>query len=113
MTYQEQFDSAMKCTSAKEASAWLATEIRRYRREGGLTVGEDPKAVILANLGYMAGYCDVATRQKVYDLFGAEHPIFGKPREVSAEEAFQAGKSFAATLSLLLLAYSLLFRWVG
>ena len=96
MTYGEQFDSAMKCTTKEEASEWLATEIARCVREHSQTP-EEARRVILVNLGYMAGYYDRSFSAKVRDLFGALHPVFGDlaANPPTAEQAFEAGKQWA------------------
>jgi hypothetical protein len=75
-TYREQFDSAMKCRDKAEATAWLEAEVARYVAEYKQE-SKQARSVILANLGYMAGYYDSATAKKVHELFGATHPIFG------------------------------------
>lgn len=49
------------------------------------------------NLGYMFGYYDPATRERMYALFPVNHPVFGKKfgRGVypSPSKAFEMGKS--------------------
>lgn len=77
MTYREQFDSAMKCTTKEEAQKWLSDEVIRYQMDYSMPAPE-AKQVILINLGYMAGYGDGSEGRKVLDLFGAAHPIFGE-----------------------------------
>lgn len=89
MTYREQFDSAMKCETPEETSFWMDKEVHRYVREYGKTP-EESRQIIKANLGYMAGYFDESYSQKVLQLFGAAHPIFGTERP-SNEEALIAG----------------------
>ena len=90
MTYREQFDSAMKCTTKDEADKWLVTEVLRYEKEYEMRPGKATE-VILCNLGYMAGYYSEEVSKKVLNLFGAAHPIFGTTRP-STEEAFQLEK---------------------
>ena len=36
----------------------------------------------LSNVGYFAGYYDDKTRERVSKWLGAEHPIFGKTKEI-------------------------------
>lgn len=100
-TYGEQFDSAMACTTREEAAVWLEQEaqdlMRRWPKE--CPDLETAKGTLRSNLGYMAGYYDQATAQKVHDLFGADHPIFGAPdywTRVAPEDAFTAGQRLAA-----------------
>jgi len=92
MTYQEMFDSAMQCTTKEEADAWIEEVVARC-----IELAPDPvpdlevmKGIIRSNLGYMAGYCDDSVRDKVRDLFGALHPIFGDHRP-TPEEALAKG----------------------
>ena len=96
-TNQEQFDEAMSCITTTEAQAWLEAEIVRYEKEFGQPA-EVARRVILANLGYMAGYYDAAVAKKVANLFGAVHPIFGTAdyhNTVTAEQALEAGYNAA------------------
>ncbi len=75
-TYGEEFNEAMRCDTQAKADAWLAREIAQR----GLEFGQSPKEaeyIIKANLGYMAGYYNHETAQKVQRLFGAVHPVFG------------------------------------
>lgn len=41
-----------------------------------LAMAENPHAK--ANIGYLAGYFDNEQKHRIFDLFGVEHPIFGK-----------------------------------
>lgn len=96
-TYGEQFDAAMKCQTVAEAETWLRAEVTRYCEEFG---GEPAEAerIIKTNLGYMAGYYNHETAQKVQRLFGAAHPIFGTAtyhQDVSPEKAFETGVNHA------------------
>lgn len=47
-------------------------------------------SVVRSNIGYVAGYCDQKTADRIYRVFSVSHPIFGRSHP-SAEEAFQAG----------------------
>ena len=48
------------------------------------------------NLGYIFGYCDDKTRERLYRLFPVSHPVFGagfgRGSDPSPEAAFAAGK---------------------
>lgn len=97
MTYKEQFDSALKCKTRKEAKAWVEKEVVRYWQEFGIAKDEAERT-ILSNLGYMAGYYEDAVMTKIYRLFRAEHPIFGAPQQakkVSPENAVRIGQEMA------------------
>ncbi len=55
----------------------------------------DNPAVAWSNLGYMFGYYDPETRNKLYSLFTVDHPIFGhgfgRGDDISPEGAFKIG----------------------
>lgn len=96
-TYKEQFDSAMQCKTRKEAKAWLEKEVIHYWEEFGKG-RDEAEAIILDNLGYMAGYYDNAMARKVHRLFRAEHPIFGAPaksKSLSADNMVRVGMEMA------------------
>jgi len=47
-----------------------------------------------SNLGYIAGYYDAATRERVERLYKCEHPVFGsikKNGQPTSEQAFKMG----------------------
>jgi len=90
VTYQEMFDSAMKCTTKEEADAWMDAEVSRRVSDEPSVPDSEARDVIKSNLGYMAGYYDDSVRDKVRDLFGALHPIFGDHRP-TPQEAFRLG----------------------
>lgn len=97
-TYGEQFKEALACETKEQAEKWMLAEIERYYSLPDFSGGEgEARKIILCNIGYMAGYYGQAEQEKIYNLFGAEHPIFGKPADmvkVTPEQAFQAGKKF-------------------
>ena len=51
------------------------------------------------NLGYIFGYCGTETRNRLYNLFPVNHPIFGsgfgRGQDPTAKEAFDKGVSMA------------------
>lgn len=51
---------------------------------------EDP-VYAMQNIGYLTGYLDRATADRLLDWCQTAHPIFGT-RSVSAEEALEAGR---------------------
>lgn len=96
-TYVEQFDEALACKDRQEAGIWLAKEIRRYWIEFNKPMTE-AESIIKQNLGYMAGYYDHDTAQKINRLFDATHPIFGTAsyhQELTPRDALEAGIEFA------------------
>lgn len=44
-----------------------------------------------ANVGYLAGYCDIDTAKRIWDWFGCAHPVLAVSVPVP-EDAFRAGK---------------------
>lgn len=58
-------DAFVKVSTKEEAQEFLA-----------LALVDSPHA--RENIGCMAGYFDNDTKQRVYNLFGVEHPIFGR-----------------------------------
>lgn len=98
-TYGEQFKDALKCTTKEEAMAWLDKEVAEICADPEVTKTPDEmRKIVLSNLGYMAGYYDRETAQKIYDLFGAVHPVFGAPGyhdTVTPAQAFEAGRKHA------------------
>ena len=75
-TFGEFFNSALECKTEEEAGAWMEAEIvHNMSKEGG--THEEAVSKIRHNLGYMAGYYDRETAEKVLRLFGAGHPVFG------------------------------------
>jgi hypothetical protein len=94
-THQEQFEAAMQCSTKEEADEWMSDEIQYYLDNFPEVAGPDEAATtIMANLGYMAGYYgQEAQQQKIYDLFGATHPVFGTPVKPwpTPDEAFKKG----------------------
>lgn len=96
-TYGEQFKSALKCKTVGQAKKWLDKEVEELAKEPTCKFKrkEEIKNAILSNLGYMAGYYDKETSEKIYKLFSAEHPVFGKPEywdSVTPEIAFNEGR---------------------
>jgi hypothetical protein len=94
-TYAEQFNSALRCQTKEDAQAWLNREVTRYKTQFGME-SEESLRVIHANLGYMAGYYDHATAEKIRNLFSAKHPIFGQDYHRKPEEIFEIGRKRGA-----------------
>jgi hypothetical protein len=74
-TYSEQFKEALACETKEQADQWFTAEVKLYETEHGIAA-EEAITTIRANLGYMAGYHDHAAAKKMFDLFGAIHPVF-------------------------------------
>lgn len=57
--------------------------------------GVDGRWIAKQNIGYHAGYHEEEIRQLVYEVFECAHPILGTRKNVTPEEAFQAGAEWA------------------
>lgn len=100
-TIRQVFDEALACETKEQADQWLGAEIERHRVEFNQTPSE-ARSVILKNLGYYAGYYDDATAQKIYRLYGANHPIVGGHdyhKTVTPEQAVDIGKKLGEKLA--------------
>lgn len=92
-TYGKQMDSAMKCETPEEAEFWMEREVAHYVEKHSKSPTE-AMHIIKSNLGYMAGYYDDATAEKIHRLFYAVHPIFGSSTyhtDQSPEDAVAIG----------------------
>ena len=96
-TYGEQFKSALACETTEQAEEWMEAEVRHFVDFHGETPQGAVK-IIKHNIGYMAGYYDNTTVQKIHRLFNAVHPIFGTAMshaDVGPERALELGKKLA------------------
>jgi len=75
MTWGEWFASALACKTEEDAQVWLKIEIKRHKKLYGNSK-TTALPLIKSNLGYMAGYYDNETANKILMLFGAAHTIF-------------------------------------
>lgn len=86
-TMREIFDAALKCKDKEEGTEFLKAYV-------ALGI---PEEVAKQNLGYFAGYYNQKTMDTVYELFGAEHPVFG--RELPGpEKAFAMGVALGESM---------------
>lgn len=77
VTFGEIADAVAACATPAEAQEFMTM----YRAE---TQHAD------ANVGYLSGYFDQATRHRIQEWCGVAHPIFGRS-DPTPEEAFAAG----------------------
>jgi hypothetical protein len=94
MTAGEMYEPAMKIKTKREATAYFTKLIAIHLEAKPTDSIERAVEVQKSNLGYFAGYYDAATRDRVYKLFKAAHPIFGTAHP-TPEEAFEMGKKWA------------------
>jgi len=93
-TFVQQFKSALRCTTPQGAEWWMENEVAHFVKHHNKTP-EEAIAHIKSNLGYMAGYHNHETAQKIHRLFGAVHPVFGTStyhQDGSPERALEIGK---------------------
>jgi|SRR3990172_4697388 len=68
-----------RCTTKDEAAAWLAREVKLVVELGGHTTAA-AEDLVKTHLGYATGYFPIDVAERVYNLFGVEHPILGPPK---------------------------------
>jgi hypothetical protein len=92
------YEIAMRCETPESAEICLTNLIHLAQKEDPSLNYAEAKAIQLANIGYYVGYLGDRERAiKVLELFGTEHPIFGRfEYEVTPEKAFKAGMTLAA-----------------
>lgn len=78
-------DAMEACKTREDAQAFMAA----YR-------AENEHADV--NIGYLTGYYDWETADRMRDWFGVTHPVFGD-RHPTFDEALEAGKRMAAEVS--------------
>ena len=99
ITYGEKYDPAMKITDQAEADRYF-NECVEHTMRMRPTDRADAERIERSNLGYWAGYCDNATRERVERLFRCAHPFFGAIAEngqPTPEEAFEMGEAMGST----------------
>ena len=99
-TYGDIYGPAMKLTTREEADDWWESAVENLVTRG--VSREEVADIVSENLGYWTGYCDTATAQRVFALFAhrnVSHPIFGKRRDVTPKEAFDAGVDRASRIT--------------
>ena len=91
-TFGELLQACCKCKTKQEAQ-----EVMRKAEE-------DNPGYTKGNIGYMLGYLSPEERKRVSALFeDCDHPVFGhgfgRTKDVSAKEAFNAGLNLAKNIS--------------
>jgi len=89
-TMRDVLEACSGCQTKEEAD-----EVLRRCKEDNPQYAEQ-------NIGYMLGYLGKDERERLYPLFSTcNHPIFGsdfgRGYEPTTKEAFEAGKTFAAS----------------
>ena len=89
-TYGELLEACYNCQTQKDAEQVIQKALE-----------DSPHAK--ENIGYLLGYMRPEEREKLYTLFfDCNHPIFGsgfgRGKDISPKEAFEAGQIFAQTM---------------
>jgi hypothetical protein len=95
LTYGLMLDIACKVTTPEEGADLLRALVARAQQEDPTLTNEVALTRCRANLGYLAGYCNVETQRRFEVVFSAVHPVFGAvggPAEPkTAAETFAMG----------------------
>lgn len=97
-TYGAIYGPAMSLSTKEEADDWWESAVENLMSRWDKS-REETEDVVRENLGYWTGYYDAATAQRVFALFAhrnVSHPIFGTRTDVTPQEAFDSGASFAS-----------------
>jgi hypothetical protein len=98
ITIGEKYDPAMEITHKEEASKYLEKCVEHTMRFG--KTREEAMEIELSNIGYYAGYYNQETANRVKELFGAVHPIFGDTDYFNAVgNAFKTGGNHGQSTS--------------
>lgn len=89
-TYGELYNNIGDVTTREEAKAYLNVLVDYAMIHFNLTK-EKALEMELHNIGYVSGYYDQDTHNKILELFDTTHPIFGKSIP-TPEEAMRKGK---------------------
>ena len=93
LTAGQLFDLAVSMTpeEAPEFAAAYTAEIREKQQ----CSQEEAERIMSSNLGYFAGYYDAEVGEKIYQLYGAAHPVFGRSTP-TPQQAFEMGQKAGA-----------------
>lgn len=85
------YDDAVRITDQAKANAYFERLVKRTLSLNPELDRTEAEEIQRTNIGYWAGYHDIATRIRVYKLYKAVHPIFGMDFDPLPGEAFAAG----------------------
>lgn len=101
-TNEQKYEPAMLIETQEEADKYFEVLVdhclRLYALNDKEITREEAQGVERTSLAYIAGYYDLATRQRVERLFKCEHPVLGPAPEgenISYDEALEKGKKWA------------------
>jgi hypothetical protein len=82
--------TALAAGTREKARELVAAEVENIRKKEPRRDPAEVKRTLLSNIGYIAGYEDPTTADRIYELFDTEHPVFGR-RHPTGEEALARG----------------------
>lgn len=96
----DKYGPALKIETQADADEYFAACVEHNMRVSGHNQ-EEAEGIERSNLGYYAGYYDLADRLRVERLFHCSHPVFGPAAdgEPTAEEAFEMGQKAGRSLA--------------
>jgi hypothetical protein len=97
MNILERYGPAMEIRDKAQSEAYFELLVRTSMAANASLSRKDAEQMERDNLGYFAGYYDQATGDRVFELFGAEHPIYGR-RRLSPSELFAWGEALGALM---------------
>jgi hypothetical protein len=93
LTIEEKYAPAMEVKTKKEAEEYFEGCVEHNMRTSGHS-REEAEEIERGNIGYYCGYYSREDAERVMDLFGTQHPIFGRTWP-TPQEAFEMGREFA------------------
>lgn len=90
----DQYQAMMLAQTQAEADAMFAALVERIIAEG--CPADRATEIARNNIGYMTGYHDRETAERVLRLYKTAHPVFGKKRP-TARKAFALGQLYGAS----------------
>ena len=75
----------------------IAKEGTRKDAENFMSLYSDESPYAYQNVGYLAGYHDQDTADRIFDWFKTSHPVFGR-KYPTPEEALEAGRKMGEAI---------------
>jgi len=92
LTYRWMFEKLPSIQTKEEAEAMIEAIVDRLTPDPASMLSKKTNiAAVRHTIGYMSGYYDQETAERIWELFSTEHPIFHKTWP-TWDEAFNMGK---------------------
>jgi hypothetical protein len=75
---------------ASELHGWKKARVEFNQPDGSM--GKSPMEIARSNIGYLSGYYDHETGQRVRDFFDVDHPVFGRKAPDDPRALLEMGK---------------------